>query len=60
MSDLGDALAKHGGNVHLVVLHEPFESWPIGQAMRLLAMQARELAAFREDLRMHVARTTKP
>jgi hypothetical protein len=40
---LDSALKKHG-NVFDVCLMEHFETWPIEEAMRLLAMMVREIA----------------
>jgi hypothetical protein len=45
MSALDDALTKHGSAVEAVAAGVGFEGWPIGDAMRLLAMMAREMAA---------------
>jgi hypothetical protein len=38
------AIAKHGSAAE-AVLCEDWESWPLGESMRLLAMMAREIAA---------------
>lgn len=44
MGELSDALAKHGTAVDAVSA-EPFLRWEITQAMKLIALMAKEVAA---------------
>lgn len=44
LNELEEALHKHG-TPSKAALHERFEAWPIGLAMRLMAMVTREMAS---------------
>ena len=52
VSELRQALHKHGSAVE-AIRHEPFEMWPIGEAMALIAQMARELADAEKSRREH-------